>query len=592
MENNTKNYLEIAVGSVSNRAYAIEPHDLSKHLQENQELYRSLFMLDETAFEHFKSQKTIKSYKGKFSLDRITFDIDKGKNTGEDTLLRTKHFIKALVDMGLNEEYIRVWFSGRGFHVEIPDVYGFEASESLPYVVKLTLAKQFGDMIDNIYDRGRLIRVGYSYNLKSRLYKTPLSIPELEILSYDEITKIAKEYIRKDFQFIPLQDDIEKIWADRIELPTEDFIAQETNVKSIKHNANVTCVQKMWDSSKSGKRHIVLLRMCNAWRRMGITRDGAYSMAVVNVPSLEPNEIGRLVDDVYSWQHNGYGCNDVIMAEYCDPVCKYYKRKNYGIEVQSSLELSEAFKDFMNTDFSNTSFNLKDLYPSLADNYKFFPGELAIILGDTKLGKTAFLQNIVCNLKAMNVLYLSLEVNNWMIYRRFLQVANQMTKSQISTIYKYNDEERISELVKSVQHINVMTVPPDIDSMKEIISDLQPNVVCIDTIDAVEVNFCNDPFVKMERIVNSLKQIANHQDVIIVGISHISKGASREFLSVHSAKGNSAIEQKADKIIGIMGDRDLDARRIIKSLASRDESNFELACDFVYDTFQFRELKC
>ena len=105
-----------------------------------------------------------------------------------------------------------------------------------------------------------------------------------------------------------------------------------------------------------------------------------------------------------------------------------------------------------------------------------------------------------------------------MIYRRFLQVANKMTKNQISTIYKYNDEKKIDQLVKSCQHINVMTVPPDIDNMKQLISDLQPSVVCIDTIDAIEVKFCNDPFTKAERIINSLKQIANQQDVIIFGI--------------------------------------------------------------------------
>ena len=63
-------------------------------------------------------------------------------------------------------------------------------------------------------------------------------------------------------------------------------------------------------------------------------------------------------------------------------------------------------------------------------------------------------------------------------------------------------------------------------------------------------------------------------------------------MSVHSAKGNSAIEQKADKIIGIIGDKDSSSRRIIKSLASRDENDFELACDFKYETFEFKELKC
>jgi len=97
----------------------------------------------------------------------------------------------------------------------------------------------------------------------------------------------------------------------------------------------------------------------------------------------------------------------------------------------------------------------------------------------------------------------------------------------------------------------------------------------------------------MESIINGLKQIAIEQNVIILGVSHISKGALAESnnLTVHSAKGNSVIEQKADKIIGIMGDRDMGRKRIIRSLASRDEAGFHMVFDFEFTTFQFRHVK-
>ena len=62
-------------------------------------------------------------------------------------------------------------------------------------------------------------------------------------------------------------------------------------------------------------------------------------------------------------------------------------------------------------------------------------------------------------------------------------------------------------------------------------------------------------------------------------------------LTVHSAKGNSAIEQKADKIIGITGDRTMNDTRVIRSLASRDETDFELAMKFNYHTFQFSPIE-
>ena len=48
------------------------------------------------------------------------------------------------------------------------------------------------------------------------------------------------------------------------------------------------------------------------------------------------------------------------------------------------------------------------------------------------------------------------------------------------------------------------------------------------------------------------------------------------------------VEQKADKIIGITGDRIANNIRVIRSLASRDETDFELAFEFDYKTFQFK----
>ena len=48
------------------------------------------------------------------------------------------------------------------------------------------------------------------------------------------------------------------------------------------------------------------------------------------------------------------------------------------------------------------------------------------------------------------------------------------------------------------------------------------------------------------------------------------------------------IEQKADKVIGIMGDRE-STRRIVKALKSRDESRFQMAFTFDYGTFRFKE---
>ena len=452
----------------------------------------------------------------------------------------------------------------------------------------MTIDSHFGKLVDNIYDKGRLIRVGYTINMKSELYKLPLSWNMLNTMSYDDICEYC-QLQKQDYNHKPFDDNQVTIWEDKV-LEVQEFREDEGNISNTNLNAHVTCVQKMWKSEKDGERHITLLRMTNAWRRMGIPKEGSIKMAEYNIPSLDHNEILKIVDDVYAWEHNGYSCSDTIMEKYCDPICKFYKNKNYGLEVLNVKELSNKLRDFVHMDMDTNCFNLKDHYP-IPNNYRFLPGELAILLGDTKLGKTAWLQSVMVKLTHMNVLYLSLEVGDWLIFRRFLQAGNGITKQEVNEIYRNYDEEKVQQINDRVKHIKVMTTSPDIDSMKQIIADNQPQIVCIDTIDAIEVRYNNDPFTKMEKIVNSLKQIATQMDVIFFGISHISKGASRDMLTVHSAKGNSAIEQKADKIIGITGDRGMNDTRVIRSLASRDETDFEIAFNFDYKTFQFKPLE-
>ena len=119
MASDSVKYIELAIGSVSNRAYAIRPEHITKYIKPNEELYRSLFTLDNTAFEHFRDKGSIKSYKGTYALNTVIYDIDRGKKTGEDTRQRTISFMNTLLEQGVDtSKQAHIWFSGRGFHID------------------------------------------------------------------------------------------------------------------------------------------------------------------------------------------------------------------------------------------------------------------------------------------------------------------------------------------------------------------------------------------------------------------------------------------------------------------------------------------
>ena len=593
----SKEYIEIAQGHVSKRNQLIEFKDLAKYVKPSDELYRSMFTLEDSALGHFDQGKSIKDYQGKYKLDHIIYDIDKGSDTGPFCQDRTMQFVMTLEDKGVKKDHIQIWFSGRGFHIEMPDYYGFMVSDELPAVVKRTLHKDFGNEIDNIYDKGRLIRVNYSLNDKSGLYKTPLAYDELKSMEFDEILLLSKDFKRKDF--IPTSlPKVQPVWQSKIQSISSTLTSSSasqivldvrTDKKYVPH---VVCVQKMAEvvDNSEGQRHAMLLRIANSWRRSGISRQGISLLVRQVVPSLPVDESERIIDSVFAWDHNGFSCNDPIMEKFCDSKCRYYQGRNFGVQALSTDMLAKRLTDFVMQDYKH-SFDLKEIY-NMKFHYKFNPGEFAVCMGDVKLGKTAWIQNLVTSVRHLKTLFLSLEVHDQLIFRRFIQIANSVGKDDVLNVFREEQVETQQKWLNSVRHISVICKQCDMDALKEEILNQDAKLVVIDTLDGLTVKGYNDPFKKQEAIAIGLKQMAQDLNVIIIGISHISKSASYDAqqgaLTVHSAKGNSALEQKADKVIAIEG-HEKSLQRRIKSLASRDENGFEINLTFNKQTMEFTQ---
>jgi hypothetical protein len=257
--------------------------------------------------------------------------------------------------------------------------------------------------------------------------------------------------------------------------------------------------------------------------------------------------------------------------------------------ISSATDMERGFSSFLRTDFSSTSFDLNEIYAT--GSYRFYPGEFVVLIGDTKLGKTAFVQNVCVRLPRFKVLYYSLEVNERLMFRRFIQDAHGMSKQDVFKHYASGKDG----LGTAISHISVVTAPPTFTEMRAAIAAHRPQLVVVDTTDGINIPGVTEGNAKSEIIGRTLKEIATELDVILIGIHHISKSASRDIdgnskkLHVHSGKGSSSIEQKADKIIGIEGNEGSQYRRVF-SLASRDETHFNLTMTFNWETFTFNQL--
>ena len=188
------------------------------------ELYRSVYLFDESIIEYVKETGSVAKFDGIVYPDKIYLDFD-----GDTALNYMRASLIDLEDKGVYEGF-QVYFSGTGFHIELDSrLFNFEPTPHLPTVVRNTIREVFQDA-DNIFDKTRLIRYRNTINLKSGLYKVPLTVSEAQTLTIDQIKELATQP-RWDFEYFDgiVEDKLSKyVIKDR---PSEEPGAGQGSVR-------------------------------------------------------------------------------------------------------------------------------------------------------------------------------------------------------------------------------------------------------------------------------------------------------------------------------------------------------------------------
>ncbi len=230
------------------------------------------------------------------------------------------------------------------------------------------------------------------------------------------------------------------------------------------------------------------------------------------------------------------------------------------MDVKNSNQLQEELHKRMTTDFTGRVIKLSKLLGLPDKEITIYPGELVTIFGPTGCNKTTFAQNLILGYDMLNdkiiddkvpTLFLSLELSDWYMHRRNLQIVANRTKQQIDSNYEkiYNDNK------DKLEHVMIQTVSPTIEQIKEKIRELNPLCVVIDYIDLLgtPVGYKGE-YEQIRYISHSLSNMAVNLDIIIIQISQVSRDYSRnEVLDLYAGKGSGAIENASRKVIGING---------------------------------------
>jgi len=610
-------YVEYAIGNVSNRNKVVPIERFSKEVVlENlgKEIYRSMYLYDDSIKSYLEETQTVVGFAGKQSVDKIVMDIDFHKSpdgdeiNGVKTIENVKKVIDTMSKLGIEDNHYQIWFSGTGFHIHLANVYGFKPQQSkkLADQVRSTMQRDFGNSIDLIYDNRRLIRAGYSFNIKSNLFKIPLDKSDFTFLRYDEIQTMARNIPDTKLKKINHEsvDGLEPVDMSRANVEEVREIFQgNTKARTTKY---ITCAQHMYRAGYvEKKRHIHLIALVAIWySKLGFDKDACNHLAKSYMAKMDnplpENEVNKIVTDTIRREYN-HGCNHPTLVPYCDSKCTLYQYKNLN-ETQNLLNSESMVKNLLNyhlEDYKGRSFDLQSIFPFMKPKEHIFKtGWLITLIGDTALGKTAIIQYILTRITHLKCLFLSLEVDEHTMSRRFIQASLGVTKKDVEHALETQDTKLLEKATDSMNHISMQTSSPDVDNLRDFVAESGCKLLVVDVLARIPSKYSKDEFQKAENAIAALKDIAQELDIMIIAIHHISKFAAvalREGkdLDLHSGKGTSTIEQLSDVLLGFQlpnPNRETDPSGKLReffAIKARDMEKFHITLNFDWSTFTF-----
>lgn len=251
-----------------------------------------------------------------------------------------------------NTECLRIYYSGnKGVHIMVPAiVLGIEPHVSLNNIYKhiATIAKGISPnkTIDTqIYDNKRMFRIPNSIHEKSKLYKIPITIDELENLSIDEIRNLAKSPRQITYKYNPMFIPAAR---KRYEKMIEEYMIAEkdkarNNKKRFQKKLDFVppCIDFLLkNGAREGERNLSIACISGFCKSYGRTLEETIEFITDwndnNIKPTGKQEMIKTVKSIFTSEKQ-FGCSTLDSISVCDKSCKIYikkKEKNNGDKVE------------------------------------------------------------------------------------------------------------------------------------------------------------------------------------------------------------------------------------------------------------------
>lgn len=572
-----KKYVRVTRGLVD-KGQLVPYDEYMNYIDPDSDYYVSTYYYNEAHFNKFKTTRSVKGITD-VTTDRFYLDFD---STNPDLArIDAIEAINRLKGYGIKENNIEIFYSGsKGYHVVV------QLNKLLdPQSIKAIAVSKFGKDLktfdSSLYDANQIIRVPYTPHQVTGLYKTPLTVKQITMMSTDAIKELSK-----DFDKLPDSTPAEPV------APTSSFY--ELSKEEPLPKKEVTPISMSIDLSdrprhfqewkwaiakgyfESGERNNALTVLAATLRGLGYDQQQAVAFCKTAIDkqasrtNTKPFSLSELesgpIASVYSdgWQGGTFSPkNDPWLQKFCDRLgIKWEEDKNRAV----TIPLTEAFNMFESYASNIDDLTIKTGISSLDKNLRMTVGMSVGILASPGAGKTSLALNILNNVSksGLTSIFFSYDMFHALVTQKLIQKHMGMNEDQIFDLYKNKNQETIDKIkeVLGKEYSNVHFCFESGQSLEQIertiknVEDTTGNKVKLIVVDYTELVMTDmsDGTAASAVVAQGIRKIANVNQLCAISLLQPNKASgapNEEIRSYLSIKGSGTIQQAMSVIIGL-----------------------------------------
>lgn len=540
--------------------------------------YSSLYFYNEEQKAQIEEKRSVAGIRDTVT-NRLFFDFDAApgieglEKAQSDALVAAKRLFEA----GIDPDAILPSFSGsKGFSL---DVYldQYIRPEQFKAVVRMVAGSL--DTFDRVVsDANRIVRIPLTKHQKSGLYKTPLSLAELEFATIDEIKGLAvnpRVGYTPVMKRVRIPDKLMSEFTAPTKKPKLTLVGENEINWSHKpagwRNCKWSLLQGHFDA---GHRHEALMRLAATCRSMGFDKKTTYYMcksAIKKQAEIHSQEqfstdelwLNIIEGSIFSdtWQGGAYSCkSDEWLKDYCAKLGDHKCPSDNHLTVKTH-EVFSFFDEYAKNYDKNA---LTTGIGPVDAEARLMVGTSNALLAPPGVGKTSMSLQILNHnsKKGIRSIFFSYDMFQAALLTRMLQRHTGYSQKNIFEIWSSNSpqKEDIKKLLAE-EYANVDFCFKSGQSPNEIVETIDEvesktgekvKLIVVDYNELV-ISDKSDDTAASAQIAQKLRQIANEKQVCSLTLlqpSKIYSSPGDEITNYNAAKGASSITQSLTLMLG------------------------------------------